>query len=127
MAAKVFHNTLHNNSFSVSLQAARSVEMTNNISSLPKRAHLALTSAGSLSINHNGYHGTAAIPAQDANPITGDPLFTDPIGMDFSLRAGSPFLNKGKPSGGHLPAGVKSAHPRPDLGALPWKSEALTQ
>ena len=127
VAAKVFHNTLHNNSFSVSLQAARSVEMTNNISSLPKRAHLALTSAGSLSISHNGYHGTAAIPAQDANPITGDPLFADPIGRDFSLKAGSPFLNKGKPSGGHLPARVKSAAPRPDLGALPWKSEALTQ
>ncbi|MGH8531290.1 MAG: right-handed parallel beta-helix repeat-containing protein, partial [Gammaproteobacteria bacterium] len=55
VAAKVFHNTLHNNSISVSLQAARSVEMANNISSLPKRAHLIVASAESLLISHNGY------------------------------------------------------------------------
>ncbi len=118
--ARVLHNTLHNNSTSLKLEAAKSAEVRNNISSLPTKSHISFTMTGTLSMSHNGYQGTQAAPSQDTNPTIGDPLFTNASGGDFSLKSTSPFMNKGKVLSPVLPKVSVPTDPVPDLGQMQW-------
>ena len=120
VAARVLHNTVHKNSTSLKLEAAKSAEVRNNISSLPTKSHISSAMVGSLSLSHNGYQGTQAAPSQDTNPTKGDPLFTNASGGDFSLKSTSPFMNKGKVLSPVLPKVSVPTDPVPDLGQMQW-------
>ncbi|MGH8531146.1 MAG: right-handed parallel beta-helix repeat-containing protein [Gammaproteobacteria bacterium] len=121
VAAKVLHNTLHKNSTSLKLENAKSAEVRNNILSLPTSNQVTIALAGTLTLSHNGYHGTQAAPSQDTNPTKGDPLFTNASAGDFSLKPQSPFMNKGKVLSPALPKVSVPADSAPDLGEVQWK------
>ncbi len=120
VAARVLHNTLHDNSTSLKLEAAKSAEARNNILSLPTSKQVTITMAGTLTLSHNGYQGTQAAPPQDTNPTIGDPLFANASGGDFSLKATSPFMNKGSALNPVLPKVSVPTDPVPDLGQMQW-------
>ncbi|MFH0926099.1 MAG: DUF5123 domain-containing protein [bacterium] len=51
----------------------------------------------SLTIDHNCYYGNGAGPIKDTNAINLDPLFTNQVNDDFTLRSNSPCIDKGTP------------------------------
>ncbi|OGO15217.1 MAG: hypothetical protein A2Z14_08330 [Chloroflexi bacterium RBG_16_48_8] len=66
-----------------------------------------------LVISHNLYHNPASIGAgvNDDHPVYGDPLFVDPAGGDFHLKANSPAMDAG------VDVGLPYNGAAPDIGA----------
>lgn len=53
----------------------------------------------SIAMDHNGYYGGISIPAYDANPISGNPLFINANLHDYRLMSNSPYVNTGVSAG----------------------------
>ncbi|MDH5527859.1 MAG: hypothetical protein OEY97_11190 [Nitrospirota bacterium] len=119
VVARVLHNTLYNSAAGIRIQAAKQVEIHNNISA-SNTSHLDYTTAGSMVMSHNGYDGGGSVPGQDTHPVTGAARFVSPVNGDFSLGTLSDFLNKGVALNPPLPTVSVPLSGTPHLGALGW-------
>jgi hypothetical protein len=123
VAARVVHNTISASGVGVRVQAAKQVEIHNNISA-GNTTHLQFTAAQSMVMSYNGYDGGGSVPGQDSSPIVGSAHFISPATGDYSLGPLSDFLNKGTVLNPPLPAVSILPSATPHLGAVGWVGSA---
>ena len=92
---KVINNTFYQNGTAVSTDT--DIENVNNIYANNTTAISELSTLAAF-INNNAFSGNGVTGPTGTSPVTGDPLFADPVNLDFHLREGSPCIDTGSAS-----------------------------